>query len=147
MSHHISENSSTLGSQIASEKCPFQKAVESRDMSALEDSLAEDVLFFTPVTEEAYRGRKNVIQVLSLAAKIFVFKDTFSYTNTLRNKDCLVLMFQANIEGCKIDGIDYFELDEDDRVLVLRVMMRPLPAVEAIFRKAEQIKTQFKLLC
>lgn len=125
-----------------SEKHSFQKAVEKRDLVALSASLAENVVFYTPVTPEPYQGRQKVMSVLSLAAKIFVFKDSFSYTNSFCEGNILLLMFRARVGEHEIDGIDYFELDKDDRVCVLRVMMRPLVAVEAIAQRTIEMREE-----
>ena len=138
--HSIQKN--LLNSQHMSEKHPFQKAVEKRDLTALSTSLAEDIIYYTPLSVKPYKGREDAMKIFTLAARSFVFKDDFSYINFFRDGNTLLLMFRCRIGEYEADGVDYFELDKDDKISVVRVMMRPFPAIKELARIVAEIRAQ-----
>ena len=64
----------------ASPMIPFRAAVEARDLDALTDTLAEDVVFRSPVVYKPYEGRDAVRVLLGAALRVF---EDFRYDREL----------------------------------------------------------------
>jgi SnoaL-like protein len=111
------------------ERHPFQIAVESKDLDAVQATLRTDVSFYTPLRFEPFRGRDAAIAALTVAARSFAFQPGFRYTHTLRAGSTLALFFEADLQGKHLEGVDLVVLDEQDKVAELRVMMRPFTTV------------------
>jgi hypothetical protein len=107
----------------------FQAAVESGDAEALRSTLAEDVVFNSPVVFTPYRGIDAVAPLL--AAAVSVFED-FRYTGAVGDGDHRVLVFEARVGDRSVQGVDILRLDPDGLVAELTVMLRPMSGVAAM---------------
>jgi hypothetical protein len=107
----------------------FREAVEREDISALEDVLAEDIVFRSPAVFRPYEGRPAV--VLLLSAVVVVFED-FRYTDQVETGDTAVLAFSARVGDRALDGVDLLRFDADGRVRELSVYIRPLSGLTAL---------------
>ena len=105
---------------------PFRTAVEARDLDAMRATLTEDVVFFSPVAFQPFRGRDAVVEVLGNVLEVFV---DFTYTDELAGASTHALVFRATVDGKEVEGLDHLVLDEDGRVVRLTVMLRPLSGV------------------
>jgi SnoaL-like domain len=119
----------------------FHSAVEARDPEALEDCLAEDVVFRSPVTFRAYEGKPLVATILTEGA-MKVFSD-FRYTDRLDTGESAALVFKARVGERELDGIDLLRFDDEGKVSELMVMVRPMSAVHAL---AEAMGQRFEAL-
>jgi hypothetical protein len=107
----------------------FRRAVEAMDADAIVASLAEDVVFQSPIVFRPYRGRSEVSVLLRAAAT--VFKD-FRYEGELKSERQTALHFTARVGDKKVEGIDLGELDEHGLVNKLTVFVRPLSGALAL---------------
>jgi hypothetical protein len=117
----------------------FQQAVEARDHDLIAASLAPDVVFFSPIPAEPFRGRDVVAGILRLPAALFAFDDTFRYTTVMDDGDEHALFFQAEIDGKFFEGVDYIRTDGDGLVTELKVMARPLAQIERFSERVTEI--------
>lgn len=115
----------------------FREAVERRDLAAIEDLLADDVVFRSPVVFKPYPG-KAITQAI-LRAVIEVFED-FHYVRDIRDGDEHVLVFEAKVDGLTLTGCDILQYDADGRIKDFMVMVRPLNGATAL---AERMKARF----
>ncbi|GAB2875284.1 nuclear transport factor 2 family protein [Streptomyces mayteni] len=115
----------------------FRKALEARDMTALERTLAPDATFFSPVMVHPYRGREKLVAFLSVLSEVF---EDFRYTHELRGEALALdehaagLVFTARVGGKRLQGIDLLTFDAAGLVTDLTVMVRPLPAAMTLAR-------------
>ncbi|APR82365.1 Hypothetical protein A7982_07714 [Minicystis rosea] len=108
----------------------FRQAVEAFDLDALEQCLAEDVEFLSPVVFKPYRGRAVVGALLRRVAGIF---EDFHYVAELRDGDQTALVFQARVGDRAVDGIDLGRVDpETGLVTHLSVFIRPMSGAQAL---------------
>lgn len=112
---------------------PFRAAVESRDLEAMRATLAEDVLFFSPVAFQPFQGRDVVTEVLGNVMEVF---GDFEYTDELASDGTHALVFRTSVNGKQVEGLDHLVLDDEGKVTRLTVMLRPLSGVIAM---AEQM--------
>jgi ketosteroid isomerase-like protein len=108
---------------------PFRAAVETHDLDALSDCLAEDVVLNSPVSFRPFAGRDAVSQVLRFVAATF---EDFTYTAELADGDRVALIFQARVGDKQVQGLDLLHTGADGLVDELTVMVRPLSGVIAL---------------
>lgn len=119
---------------------PFRAAVESRDMSALEALLAEDVVFTSPVAFKPYPGKAITAAILRGVLRVF---EDFTYVREIADPGGRdhALVFTATVGGRRIQGCDFLHFDEDGLIDDFTVMVRPLSAAQAL---AEAMGAQFE---
>ena len=108
---------------------PFRAAVEAGDHAAMVATLAEDVVFHSPVAHTPFEGREAAAGVL--AAVMSTFTD-FRYVDELEGSDTHALIFRAKVGDKDVQGLDHLEHDADGQVKVFTVMLRPLSAIVAM---------------
>lgn len=108
---------------------PFRAAVEARDVPALSALLAPDVVFFSPVAFQPFRGRRDVTEVLGHVLEVF---EDFAYIDELEGPGTHALVFSARVGGRDVQGLDHLRLDDDGLVREFTVMVRPLSGVIAL---------------
>ena len=107
---------------------PFRRAAEAKDLELLTETLREDVELHSPILFRGFEGRDVVTQVLTHVAATL---EDLTYTDELTEGDTVALRFKARVGDRELEGIDFLELDEDGRVAVLTVFMRPMSALTA----------------
>lgn len=119
---------------------PFRKAVEAGDMAAIEDMLADDVVFTSPVAFQPYPGKAITGAILRGVARVFT---DFRYVREIGEPGGRdhALVFEAKVGDKEITGCDFLHFDEDGRIDDLMVMVRPLSAAHAL---SEAMGAQFE---
>jgi limonene-1,2-epoxide hydrolase len=107
----------------------FRNAVEAQDADALVASLAEDVVFQSPVVFRTYRGRAEVGGLLRVVLRVL---QDFRYADELHSDRQTALVFTARVGDRNLDGIDLIEVDADGLVTRLTVFVRPMSAAQAL---------------
>lgn len=105
--------------------------LQTRDMSILNELLAEDVVFLSPVAYQPYPGKQVVFFILSNVIQIF---ENFTYHREFYTEDGMnvVLEFSANVGEKKLKGIDMIQLNEQGQIIDFEVMLRPKSGLEAL---------------
>ncbi|MGW8378935.1 nuclear transport factor 2 family protein [Streptomyces sp. ODS28] len=118
---------------------PFRQAVENRDEAAIEDLLAENVVFTSPVAFKPYPGKAITAAILRGVMRVF---EDFAYLREIANPDGRdhALVFTATVDGRQIQGCDFLHFDEVGKIDDFTVMVRPLSAATAL---AEAMGAQF----
>jgi hypothetical protein len=119
----------------------FKAAVEAGDAAALSDSLAEDVVFRSPVVFRPYKGKPIVSAIITQAA-MNVFED-FRYVERLEDGDTAALIFEARVGDRQVDGLDLLRFGADGKIAELMVMVRPMSGLNAL---AEAMGREFERL-
>jgi hypothetical protein len=114
---------------------PFRLAAEAKDLDLLSEALREDVELHSPVLFRGFEGREIVSQVLTHVSATL---EGLTYTDELTEGNTVVLRFKARVGDRELEGIDFLELDEEGRVAVLTVFMRPMSALTAFNEQMKQ---------
>jgi hypothetical protein len=109
---------------------PFRAAVESKDFGRVEETLAADVHFRSPVVFAPYTGRDSVAALLRVVGD--VLGPELVYRWQLRESDREVLCFTSRVGDRDVEGVDLLRYDERGQVCELVVMMRPMSALAAV---------------
>jgi ketosteroid isomerase-like protein len=109
----------------------FRKAVEAGDLAAVEELLADDVVFTSPVAFKPYPGKPITAAILRGVWRVF---SDFRYVREIAGADGRdhALVFTAKVGDKEINGCDFLHFDEDGRIDELMVMVRPLSAAQAL---------------
>jgi hypothetical protein len=119
----------------------FRAAVEAEDPEVLTETLAEDIVFRSPVVFKAYEG-KAVVSLILTEGAMKVFED-FRYLEQLEGEDAAALIFKARVGDRDVDGLDLLRFDADGKVRELTVMARPMSGLNAL---AEAMGREFERL-
>jgi SnoaL-like protein len=119
----------------------FAGAIAASDPEGLKASLAEDVVFRSPVVFRPYEGKELVGTVLTEGA-MNVFSD-FRYIQRFEDGDAAALVFEARVGDREVQGLDLLRFDGDGLVTELTVMVRPMSGVRAV---AEAMGREFERL-
>ena len=104
-----------------------------RDLGRLDDILAEDCVFLSPVVHTPQQGRE--LTKLYLAAALSVFNETFHYEKEVVTTQHAVLEFVCDVDGIVVNGVDIMTFDEAGRITEFKVMVRPLKAINLLHAK------------
>jgi SnoaL-like protein len=107
--------------------------MKSHDRAALWDLLHPDAVFESPVVHTPQRGRDITFKYLSSAAKV-LGGPGFAYVGEWRADNSVVLEFEKEIEGIRINGVDIITFAGDGRITHFKVMVRPLKAINLLHR-------------
>ena len=107
---------------------PFRLAAEAKDIDLLTETLREDVELHSPILFRGFEGRDVVSAVLTHVAATL---EDLAYVDELHEGSTVALRFKARVGDRELEGVDFLELDEDGRVAVLTVFMRPMSALTA----------------
>lgn len=109
----------------------FRKAVEAHDIAAAEATLAEDVVFTSPVAFKPYAGKPLTAAILRAVSEVFT---DFRYVQEMASTDGRdhALVFTAKVGDREINGCDFLHLNEAGEIDSLMVMVRPLSAAQAL---------------
>jgi len=121
---------------------PFRKAVEERDEKAIQEMLAEAVVFTSPVAFKPYVGKSITAAILRGVLRVF---ENFRYTREIHDAGGRdhALVFETGIvgrPGVKITGCDFLHFNDDGLVDDFMVMVRPLSGATAL---SEAMGAQF----
>lgn len=109
--------------------------IQAGNLSDLNDLLADDVVFRSPVAYKPYEGKQVVFFILTNVIQVF---ENFTYHREFYTEDGenVVLEFSANVSGKSLKGIDMIRFNEQGKIVDFEVMIRPMSGLAAL---AEQM--------
>ena len=109
----------------------WHEMLETRDMSILNELLADDVVFRSPVAFHPYPGKQVVFFILTNVVQVF---ENFTYHREFLSEDGnnVVLEFSANVGDKKLKGIDMIQFNDEGQIIDFEVMIRPKSGLEAL---------------
>lgn len=119
----------------------WHNIVRTRDASGLNELLADDVVFYSPVVHTPQVGKAVTTMYLSAAVHVFG-NDTFKYVREIVGESDAVLEFETEIDGITINGVDMIKWNESGQITEFKVMIRPLKAVNLIHQKMGEMLTK-----
>ncbi|MBD2900663.1 nuclear transport factor 2 family protein [Spirillospora sp. NPDC000708] len=117
---------------------PFRAAIETGDLDALPDLLAEDVRFLSPVAFAPYDGRPVVSAILRAVTRVFT---DFRYVREISDGRDHALVFKARVGDREVHGCDFLHHDDSGLIDEFCVMVRPLSGAKAL---SEAMAVQFE---
>ncbi len=111
-----------------------------RDLGRLDELLAEDCVFLSPIVHTPQRGRE--ITSLYLTAAHNVFSESFQYVKEVVSPRHAVLEFTCDVDGIMVNGVDIMTFDDAGKIIEFKVMVRPLKAVNLLHAKMKAMLEQ-----
>ena len=108
--------------------------VEANDPSGLDDLLADDVVFISPVVHTPQHGKAIAKAYLSAAFQVF-FNPSFRYVREILGPSDAMLEFETEIDGVLVNGVDLIKWNDANQIIEFKVMLRPLKAVNLIHER------------
>jgi hypothetical protein len=119
----------------------WHQLIEDRNAAGLDDILADDAVFHSPVVHTPQRGK--ALTKLYLSAAIMVLGGSkFEYVREVIGESDAVLEFTAELDGIIINGVDMVHWNEDGKIDDFKVMIRPLKAVNLLHGLMKQMLGQ-----
>jgi hypothetical protein len=112
----------------------WHRLVKERDASGLDELLADEAVFYSPVVHTPQIGKAITKKYLAAAFGVF-FNDSFRYVRELTSDRDAVLEFQVELDGISINGVDMIQWNDEGKITEFKVMLRPLKAVNLIHQK------------
>ena len=118
----------------------------------LDELLDDDVVFYSPIVYTPQRGRAITKLYLQAAGATLpgdsapssraapsraseAPRTAFHYTKQVLSGDTAVLEFETTLEGKYVNGVDIIRCDANGRIVEIRVMIRPLQAINLVHRQ------------
>jgi len=108
--------------------------VNAHDPSGLDDLLADDVVFLSPVVHTPQHGKAITKAYLSAAFQVF-FNPSFRYVREILGPSDAMLEFETEIDGVRVNGVDLIKWNDAQQIIEFKVMLRPLKAVNLIHER------------
>jgi SnoaL-like domain len=112
----------------------WHQLAKQRDAQGLDDLLADDAVFHSPVVHTPQVGKAITKMYLAAAFQVF-FNDTFRYVREIKGERDAVLEFQVELDGIAVNGVDLLKWNDSGKVTEFKVMIRPLKAINLIQQK------------
>lgn len=109
----------------------WHRLVDAKDTNALDDILADNVVFHSPVVHTPQEG-KAITKMYLTAALHTLNNEHFRYQREILQGDNAMLEFTTNLDGIHLNGVDIIHCDAEGRIDDFKVMVRPLKAVNKI---------------
>ena len=126
----------------------WHQAMKSKDTGIWNELLDDNVVFHSPVVFTPQRGKKITMMYLMAATGVFGTADKktalsereqteskFHYVNEIVGETSALLEFESEIEGTYINGADLLKWNENNKLTEVKVMVRPLQAVNMLHQK------------
>ena len=107
--------------------------VRRQNLDRLDEVLAEDCVFLSPIVHTPQQGRE--LTCLYLNGALNVFNENFRYIKEVVTPQHAVLEFICEMDGIQVNGVDILTFDREGRIAEFKVMLRPLKAVNLMHEK------------
>lgn len=118
----------------------WHQCVSNKDPSKLDEILAEDCVFLSPVVHSPQRGRD--ITKLYLSGAVAVLGNNFRYVKEVASGDHAVLEFTSEVDDILVNGVDIITFNAEGKICEFKVMLRPLKAVNVVHAKMRAMLEQ-----
>ena len=112
----------------------WHEVINSDDMNALDNIIAEEAVFSSPVVFTPMEGREITMMYLHAAGQSFNM-EKFRYTKEIHDGMNSVLEFETYIDDISVNGVDMIEWNQDGMISNFKVMIRPFKAVQKVQEK------------
>ena len=118
----------------------WHQCVANQDPSLLDQILAEDCVFISPVVHTPQRGRD--LTKLYLSGAMAVLGNDFRYVKEVVSGNHAVLEFNSEVDDVLVNGVDIMTFDDQGRICEFKVMVRPLKAINLVHARMKAMLEQ-----
>ena len=134
----------------------WYEVMKSNDMDKLDELLAEDVVFYSPVVYTPQKG-KDITKIYLMAAGGVFGEGTkdevidsnnsqskFKYIKEIIGEKSALLEFESEMDGIYVNGVDVISWNEEEKITEFKVIVRPLQAVNMLHQKMQAMLENMK---
>ncbi len=121
----------------------WHRLLETRDMKILDDILADDVSFYSPVVHTVQKG-KAITKLYLMGAAMTIANEGFTYIREVYDDGFALLEFETEMNGIQVNGVDMISWNDDNQITEFKVMVRPLKAINMVHQMMGAALEQFK---
>jgi len=134
----------------------WYEVMKSNDMDKLDDLLAEDVVFYSPVVYTPQNGKDITKMYLMAAGGVFgegtkdAMSDSdesqskFKYIKEIIGEKSALLEFESEMDGIYVNGVDVISWNDEGKITEFKVIIRPLQAVNMLHQKMQAMLESMK---
>ena len=111
----------------------WHELVRTKNLALLDALIDEDCVTHSPIVHTPQRGKAITKLYLTAAAHVFV-NDAFHYVREVHTGRDAMLEFETEIEGIHVNGVDMIRWNAEGRIVDVKVMLRPLKAINTVHR-------------
>lgn len=108
----------------------WHAVIESRDLPALDDLLADDVVFRSPVVFTPQEGK--AVTLAYLTAAMAVLGPSLRYLHQWHDEASAVLEFEADLGGTYVQGVDMLRWNDEGKLVAITVLVRPMRGMQRL---------------
>ena len=141
-----------MGAAAAAGVEAWHRVVRDMNAESLDELLADDVVFHSPVVHTPQVG-KAVTKLYLMAAFNVLPGQTksssesagsFGYVREVIGENDAVLEFVTKIDDITVNGVDLIRFDDDGKIIEFKVMIRPLKAIQKLHAQMAQMLEALK---
>jgi len=119
----------------------------------LDELLAEDVVFYSPVVFTPQKGKAVTKLYLAAAGSTIGGgssksqgggESKFRYTKQILSGNHAMLEFETEMDGKYVNGVDIISCDDAGKISEFKVMIRPLQAIQTVHAQMARMLEQMK---
>ena len=134
----------------------WYEVMKSNDMDKLDELLAEDVVFYSPVVYTPQKGKDITKMYLMAAGGVFGegtkdevtdsnnSQSKFKYIKEIIGEKSALLEFETEMNGIYVNGVDVISWNEEEKITEFKVIVRPLQAVNMLHQKMQVMLESMK---
>ena len=138
------------------EKCmeDWHKHLSGDLPGGLDELLAEDVVFYSPIVFSPQKGKDITKLYLMAAANTFTGdgekheasgeSEPFRYAKEVMSGNSAVLEFETRMGGKYVNGVDIITCNDRGKIIEFKVMIRPLQAVNLMHQRMAAMLEKMK---
>lgn len=121
----------------------WHELLDTRKMPLLDEMLAEDVEFYSPVVHTVQKG-KAITKLYLMGAAMTIGNEGFRYVREVYDEGFALLEFETEMNGIFVNGVDMISWNSQDLITEFKVMIRPLKAVNMVHAMMGQALKNFQ---
>ena len=134
----------------------WYEVMKFNDMDKLDELLAEDVVFYSPVVYTPQKGKDITKMYLMAAGGVFGegtkdevidsnnSQSKFKYIKEIIGEKSALLEFESEMNGIYVNGVDVISWNEEEKITEFKVIVRPLQAVNMLHQKMQAMLESMK---
>ena len=119
----------------------WHEVVRTRNPARLNQIIAEDAVFHSPIVFRPQQGRDLVALYLTGAMRVIATPE-FRYVREIVDGPDAVLEFETVIDGVQVNGVDMICWNDQGLISDFKVMLRPLKAINIVQQKMAALLEQ-----
>lgn len=123
----------------------WHQFIETKNPKILDDLLANEVIFYSPIVWAPQEGKQITKLYLMAALEVFGGENAdFKYVKEVIGNNQFILEFVTIIDGVTVNGVDMVEVNDEEKIISFKVMVRPLKAINKVHEKMGEMLEKLK---